>query len=109
LAAKYPLLKILKAVLKVKKKALFFIFMNYFSFFYKKFMLNDFEMAYWTCFLEASKWDYNELIDHVSNFPDLLTSSEYAMQSDYKALLLYLSLSAFLIKVNNFLQRKIKI
>ena len=62
-------------------------------------MLNDFEMVYWACFLEASKWDYHELIDHVNDFPDLLTSSEYALQIDYKALLLYLCLSAYLIKV----------
>lgn len=63
-------------------------------------MLNEFEMVYWTSFLEASKWDYRELIEHVGTFPDLLTSSEYASQAEYKALLLYLCLSAFLIKVS---------
>lgn len=64
-------------------------------------MLNEFEMLYWVSYLEVNQWDYSWLMDHVNinDFPDLLTSSEYSSQHEYKALLLYLSLSAFTIKV----------
>lgn len=65
-------------------------------------MLNEFEMLYWACFLESNKWEYAWLANHlhISDFPDLLTSSEYSSQNEYKALLLYLCLAAFTIKVN---------
>jgi hypothetical protein len=62
-------------------------------------MLNDFEIVYWVSYLEAGKWNYHDLIDQAANFPDLLTSSEYVSFAEYKALLLYLTLSGFLIKV----------
>ena len=65
-------------------------------------MLNDFEIVYWVSFLEASKWNFMDLVDFSGNFPDLLTSSEYFSFAEYKALLLYLTLSAFLIKVRFF-------
>lgn len=63
-------------------------------------MLNDLEMVYWVAFLDTGKWGFQELVEAAASFPDLLTSSECVSLAEYKALLLYLILTAYLIKVS---------
>lgn len=79
LAAKYPLLKILKSITK-------------------KFMLNDLEITFFALFLDENGWCHSELQSQCKNMTDFLNITEIKDHSEYKSLLLYLLLVAFTVK-----------
>ena len=62
--------------------------------------MSEFEVVLFYYFLEKTDWHYASLIRNSKEFPDLLNFTDVKNIDEYKAIFLYLVLSAFYIKVN---------
>lgn len=80
IAKKYPLLRIFKYVAKT-------------------FFLNDFEFTLFAHIIDITNFNYHILLRAANDFPDCLNITEIVNFEEYKAIMLYLFIVSYFVKI----------